>query len=392
MAARRPVTAPSMGRTRTTLVALAWPGRRPGRLLAALCALLLLVPAASAQMVASPSRSPARAPAPLTPEAVADLRLREIGPANMSGRIVDVAVNERNPYVFYVASATGGVWKTTNNGVTYEPVFENQGTHSVGAIALHPQDTALIWVGTGERASRQSSSWGDGVYRSGDGGRTWTHMGLRDTHHIGRIALHPSDPGTVFVAAMGHLWGPNEERGLYKSTDGGATWRRTLYVDENTGVVDVAIDPEQPAVMYAASYQRRRTPYAFHGGGPGSALWKSSDGGETWTKLGPTAAVSVAASMVGGDGKASDADAPDESAGAGDSDVADDSLRVNGGINAIGLPAGEYGRIGISIHRADPRIVIASVEQGWRYNASTAYVERRAGVYRSEDRGETWEH
>jgi photosystem II stability/assembly factor-like uncharacterized protein len=307
--------------------------------------------------------------APMPPE-LGGLTLRSIGPANMSGRIVDLDVNERNPYVIYAASSTGGVWKTTTNGVTWQPIFEKEGTHSVGDIAVHPVDTGVVWVGTGERASRQSSSWGDGVYKSTDGGRTWRNMGLRDSHHIGRIALHPSNADVVFVAAMGHLWGPNEERGLYKSTDGGASWRRVLHVDSVSGVVDVAIDPKEPQTMYAASYQRMRKPFGFHGGGPGSALYKSTDGGESWRKIAPLAAGRV----------------PDGRARAGDA-LAADTLGAPG---PNGLPKGEYGRIGISIHRADPRIVYVSVEQGYRYNASTAYVERRAGLYRSEDHGETW--
>ena len=276
------------------------------------------------------------------------LRPRNIGPAVMSGRIVDLAVAESDPAKFYVASATGGVYKTSDNGITLVPVFENEGTHSVGAIALHQRDTSVVWVGTGERANRQSSSWGDGVYKSTDGGASWTNVGLRDSKHIGRIALHPDDADLVYVAAMGHLWGPNEERGLYRSADGGATWEPILRVDEDTGVVDVALDPADPNIVYAATYQRRRRPWGFHGGGPESALHRSADGGDTWDRLsGP-------------------------------------------GI-ARGLPDGILGRIGISIYRSDPRIVYASVEQGYRYNASTAYTERRAGIYRSEDRGGTWE-
>jgi photosystem II stability/assembly factor-like uncharacterized protein len=276
-------------------------------------------------------------------EVLNGLEFREIGPVIMSGRVVDLAVVESNPTTFYVAAATGGVWKTQNNGVTFEPVFFDEGTHSVGAIVVHQRDTNIVWVGTGERANRQSSSWGDGVYKSTDGGATWQNMGLRDSKHIGRIVLHPDNPDVVYVAAMGHLWGPNDERGLYMSEDGGATWTRTMQFDENTGVVDVAMDPVDPAVLYAASYQRRRRGYGFNGGGPGSGLHKSTDGGRSWREL------------------------------------------------TNGLPEGEKGRIGISIYRTDPRIVVVSVEQGWRYNASTAYGERRAGVYRSEDKGETWE-
>ena len=278
----------------------------------------------------------------LNSDSLHGLQFRNIGPANMSGRIVDLAVLEKDTYTFYVATATGGLWKTTNNGVTFKSIFENEGTHSIGDVAVHQTSDNILWVGTGERANRQSSSWGDGVYKSTDGGKTWTNMGLRDSHHIGRIVLDHYDPETIFVAAMGHLWGPNEERGLYKSTDGGATWNRILHVDEDTGVVDVAMDPSEPNTLYAATYQRRRRPYGFHGGGPGSGLYKTTDGGATWTEL------------------------------------------------TVGLPEGEKGRIGISIYRHDPDIVYVSVEQGFHYNASTAYVERRAGLYRSEDKGETW--
>lgn len=286
---------------------------------------------------------------PLATPQLDGLRFRNIGPAVMSGRIVDLAVVESDPTKFYVASATGGVLKTADNGITLAPVFENERTHSVGAIAVHQVDTATVWVGTGERANRQSSSWGDGVYRSDDGGATWTHAGLPASRHIGRIALHPTDPDIAYVAAMGNLWGPNHDRGLYRTRDKGNSWTRILFVDENTGVVDVALDPDDPQTVYAASYQRRRRPWGFHGGGPGSALYRSLDGGDTWERLsGP-------------------------------------------GVER-GLPEGDLGRIGISVYRSDPRIVYASVEQGWRYNASTAYTERRAGVYRSDDRGATWEH
>ncbi len=266
----------------------------------------------------------------------------------MSGRIVDLAIVERDPSVFYIASSTGGVWKTTTGGILWDPIFESEGTHSVGDIAVHQRDTSIVWVGTGERASRQSSSWGDGVYKSIDGGESFTHMGLPDSKHIGRIRMHPENPDIVFVAAMGHLWGPNEERGLYRTTNGGRDWEAVLQVDENTGAVDVAIDPRNPEIMYAATYQRRRRPWGFHGGGMGSALWKSTDGGSTWISL------------------------------------------TNSGLNN-GLPAGDIGRIGIDIYRADPRIVYVSVEQGERFNASTAYEQREAGIYRSEDSGESWE-
>jgi photosystem II stability/assembly factor-like uncharacterized protein len=280
----------------------------------------------------------------LTSELLSGLAPRSIGPANMSGRFVDLAVVESDPYVYYAASATGGVFKTTNNGVTFTPVFEREGTHSVGDIEVHQASPDVVWVGTGERANRQSSSWGDGVYKSEDGGKSWTNMGLRDSHHIGRIVLHPTDSAIVYVAAMGHLWGNNEERGLFKSTDGGTTWRKILHIDDMTGVSDVAMDPTNPDLLYAAAYQRQRKPFGFHGGGPGSGLYKTTDGGATWKEL------------------------------------------------RNGLPEGDYGRIGISVYRKDPRIVYVCVEQGSRYTASTSYEEGLAGVYRSEDFGESFTH
>lgn len=272
------------------------------------------------------------------------LRARTIGPANMSGRIVDLAVNESDSYQFYAASATGGVWKTTDNGVTWRPVFEREAVHSVGAIALDQRDPNVVWVGTGEATNRQSSGWGDGVYKSTDGGATWRHMGLRDSKHIARIAIDPTNSSVVYVAVPGHLWGPNRERGLYKSTDGGSTWSLVLARDEDTGAVDVAIDPSDPDIVYAALYTRRRAPFGFVGGGAGSGLYKSTDAGRTWRRL------------------------------------------------TRGLPEGTVGRIGISIYRKDPRVVYISLEQGERYTSSISYGKRLGGVFRSEDRGETWRH
>lgn len=313
----------------------------PTRLLAsfAVFAALLVPPIAAA-----PERAVPQSRALIDASLLAGLSFRTIGPAAMSGRVVDLAVVEADPSTFYVATATGGLWKTTDNGVTLTPVFEREPVHSIGAVAVSQARPDIVWVGTGERANRQSSSWGDGVYKSTDGGRTWTNMGLRDSHHIGRIVIHPTNPDIVYVAAMGHLWGPNRERGLYKTTDGGRTWTAVLQVDEVTGVVDVAMDPSNPNILYAASYQRQRRAYGFHGGGPGSALWKTTDGGRTWRKL------------------------------------------------TAGLPTGDWGRVGISIYRKDPRIVYVCIEQGERYNASTAYLQRKAGIYRSDDRGEHWTH
>ena len=291
--------------------------------------------------------SPRPASAQISPSDIEGMRSRSIGPANMSGRLVDVAVVEANTKVFYIASATGGVWKTTDNGVRFTPVFEREAVHSVGDVVVHQADTSVVWVGTGERANRQSSSWGDGVYKSTDGGDSWTNMGLPESHHVGRIVMHPDDSDIVYVAALGHLWGPNPDRGLYKTTDGGDTWERILFVDPQTGATDVAMDPSNPNILYAAMYQRQRRPWGFHGGGPGSGLYKSTDAGESWVKL------------------------------------------TNSGLDN-GLATGDMGRIGITIYRSDPRIVYISLEQGERFNASTAYEQRLAGIYRSDDRGENW--
>ena len=273
----------------------------------------------------------------------AGLRLRNIGPATMSGRFVDMDVVESNPFIMYVASSTGGMYRTLDNGISWAPVFEREGTHSIGDVAIYQPDPNIIWVGTGERASRQSVGWGDGIYKSTDGAKTWTNVGLKTSMHIGRIVTHPSNPAIVHVAAQGSVWGPGGDRGVYRTLDGGKTWQRTLHVDDDTGATDLAMDTLDPNVLYAATYQRRRTAFGFNGGGPGSALWKSSDGGATWTKL-----------------------------------------------TGNGLPDGEYGRIGIAVYRKDPRILIVSIEQGFRYNASTAYTERRGGIYRSNDSGKTW--
>ncbi len=274
---------------------------------------------------------------------LAGLRLRGIGPASMSGRVVDMDVLESNPYTMYVAGATGGLWRTRDNGVTWESLFDAVPVHSIGDVVVNQANPNIIWVGTGERASRQSVGWGDGVYKSTDAGRTWTNVGLRGSKHIGRIVLHPTDANVAYVAAQGSVWGPGGERGLFKTTDGGANWTRALYVDEETGATDVAIDGTNPDIMYAAMYQRRRSAFGFDGGGPGSGLYKSTDAGATWTKL-----------------------------------------------TGNGLPSGEYGRIGISVYRKNSSVLVVSVEQGARYNASTAYIQRKAGLYRSDDKGGTW--
>ncbi|MBA2705131.1 MAG: hypothetical protein H0U60_14930 [Blastocatellia bacterium] len=259
-----------------------------------------------------------------------NLQFRSIGPAIMGGRIDDIAVVESNPSVYYVGAATGGVWKTVNNGTTFEPIFDTQPNTSIGDIAIAPSDPNIIWVGTGEPNNRQSSSWGDGVYRSLDGGKTWANMGLRDTKHIGRVVIDSRDPNLVYVAALGHLWGPNKERGVFKTTDGGKTWTNVLFINEDTGVIDLAMDPQSPMTLYAAAYQRRRTPWGFNGGGPGSALYRTIDGGANWTKL------------------------------------------------TKGLPEGTTGRIGLDVYRGNPNTVYAIIEN------------TKGGVFRSDDRGDNW--
>jgi len=261
---------------------------------------------------------------------LSQLEWRNIGPAIMGGRIDDFAVVESNPHIAFVATASAGIWKTSNNGVTWKPLFDDQPVSSIGNIAVAASDPSILWAGTGEPANRQSSSWGDGVYKSTDGGESWTHMGLENTHHIGGVHIHPRNPDIVYVAAIGHLWGPNEERGVYKTTDGGKTWTNTKFIDENTGFIDLAMDPESPDTLYAAAYQRRRRAYGFNGGGPSGGLYKTTDGGASWKKL------------------------------------------------TEGLPSGDMGRIGIDIYRKDPRIVYAIIQN------------EEGGIFRSEDKGASW--
>jgi photosystem II stability/assembly factor-like uncharacterized protein len=269
---------------------------------------------------------------PAYDSALKNLKFRSIGPATMGGRTDDLAVVESDPRIIYAGTAAGGIFKSINGGTTWKPIFENQPNPSIGDLALAPSNPSILYVGTGEPNNRQSSSWGDGVYKSMDGGTTFVHMGLKDTHHIGRIVVHPTDPRTVFVAALGDLWGPNKERGVYKSTDGGVNWTQTLFINEDTGVSDIAIDPHSPNILYAAAYQHRRTVFGYNGGGPGSGIYRSTDAGEHWTKL------------------------------------------------ANGLPAsGDIGRCALDIYRKNSNIVYALIQH-----------ETLGGVYRSEDKGESW--
>jgi photosystem II stability/assembly factor-like uncharacterized protein len=243
---------------------------------------------------------------------------RSIGPANMGGRIDDIAVVETAPSTYYIGFATGGVWKTENNGTTFTPIFDEQPVTSIGDIAIAPSNPDVIYVGTGEANNRQSASFGAGVYKSTDAGKHWKYMGLKETQSIARVVVNPKDPNIAYVAALGHLFGPNKDRGLYKTTDGGATWTNTKFIDEDTGFTDVVIDPSNPNTLYAASYQRRRVPWGFNGGGPGSGIWKTTDAGKTWTKF-----------------------------------------------SGSGLPGNPViGRIGIDIARSHPQTIYASIEVG----------------------------
>ncbi|MGE3490179.1 MAG: glycosyl hydrolase [Vicinamibacterales bacterium] len=257
---------------------------------------------------------------------------RNIGPATMGGRVDDLAVLESNPAVFYVGTATGGLWKTVNNGTTWDVLFDDlDDAVSIGDIAINPNDANTVWVGSGENNNRQSGSWGNGVYKSTDGGRTWKNVGLPNSRHIARIIVDPVDHDVVYVAALGSLWGPGGERGVYKTTDGGLTWARVLHVDDDTGATELVMDPSNNKVIYAATYQRRRATWGFNGGGPGSAMWKSSDAGRTWTKL------------------------------------------------TQGVPAGHLGRIGMDVYRSNPNILYARIEHA-----------TESGTYRSDDAGLSW--
>jgi len=223
--------------------------------------------------------------AQLTEPLLNSFKPREIGPATMGGRTVDFAVYEDDPSIFYAATASGGLLKTVNGGNSWENVFDRQSSVSIGDVAINPTDPNVVWVGTGEANNRQSSSWGDGIYKSTDGGKTWMNMGLKESNHIGRIVINPQDTDIVYVAALGHLWGANPERGVYMTSDGGVTWKQVLAIDEDTGAVDLIMDPANPKVLLAAAYQRRRTGWGFNGGGPGSGIYKTVDGGRTWRKV-----------------------------------------------------------------------------------------------------------
>jgi len=225
--------------------------------------------------------SPAIARAQLDSLTLAGFRWRNIGPANFGGRVADIAAIPSPSKTFYVATAGGGIWKTTNAGTTFKPIFDNQRVVAMGALAIAPSDTNQVWAGTGEQNSRNTIEPGMGIYKSTDGGKTWKLMGLEKTQHIGRIVVHPTNPNVVYVAALGAAWKSNPERGLYKTEDGGATWKLVKFIDDSTGFIDVAMDPSNPQVLFASAYQRLRGPYFLNSGGKGSGLWKTTDGGAT---------------------------------------------------------------------------------------------------------------
>ena len=271
---------------------------------------------------------------PITSEQLRALHPRPIGPAVAGGRIHDVEALPDNASVIYVATASGGLWKTTNRGHTWRNIFENMPVSTFGDVAIAPSDPDILYAATGEQNNRQSTSWGNGVYRSDDAGESWRHLGLVETRHIGKVEVDPHDPDVVYVAALGNLWMPSPERGVFKSADGGATWAKVLFVDDLTGVVDLVMDPSNPDVLYAAAYQRLRRAWGFNGGGPGSGIYKTSDGGLSWTLL------------------------------------------------TAGLPEGDKGRIGLALAASEPSVVMATVQ--------TTSNETQ-GTYRSEDAGLTWE-
>lgn len=295
-----------------------------------ICLILVLFLLSSFSMAAK-KKEAVKAKDPLGSKTFSGLKLRNIGPAFTSGRIADFAVNPKNHSEYYVGVAAGNVWKTVNSGTTWTPVFDKYGAYSTAAVVIDPNNTNVVWVGTGEYNSQRAIGYGDGVYRSEDGGKSFKNMGLKTSEHIGRIIIDPRN-SHVYAAAQGPLWGPGGERGLYKSTDNGKTWKAIFTISENTGFTDIVMDPRNPDILYAASYQRRRRVFTLINGGPETAIYKSTDAGATWEKM------------------------------------------------KSGLPGGDMGRIGLTISPANPDVVYAIIEaQG-----------KSSGFYRTTNRGATW--
>ncbi|MEZ4923055.1 MAG: hypothetical protein R2780_07805 [Crocinitomicaceae bacterium] len=264
---------------------------------------------------------------------VSGLSFRCIGPALTAGRVIDIAVNPNNPDQYYLAIASGGVWKTDNHGNSYYPIFDGQGSYSIGCITIDPTNENTIWVGTGENNNQRSVGYGDGVYKSIDGGKSWKNMGLKNSEHISKVIVDPRNSDVVYVAAYGPLWSEGGERGLYKTTDGGENWERIHFISDNTGTCDLIMDPENPDVLYEAVHQRRRHVFTYIGGGEESSVYKSIDGGKTWKEI------------------------------------------------TSGLPSGKMGRVGLAISPADHNYVYAIVEAE----------EDKGGFFRSTNNGLSWE-
>ncbi|WP_246070063.1 WD40/YVTN/BNR-like repeat-containing protein [Mangrovivirga cuniculi] len=271
-------------------------------------------------------------PTKLTDSTFSGIKFRNIGPAFMSGRIADIAIHPEDESTWIVGVGSGGVWKTTNAGTTWKPVFDDQSSYSIGCVTIDPSNPNVVWVGTGENIGGRHAGYGDGIYKSSDGGQSWQNMGLKNSEHISKIIIHPINSDIIWVAAQGPLWSKGGERGLYKSTDGGKTWNKTLGGSEWTGVTDILIDPRNPDLLYAATWDRHRTVAAYMGGGPGTGLHKSTDGGETWKEL------------------------------------------------TSGLPEENMGKTGLAMSYENPDVIYAAIE----------LKRRTGGVYMSSDRGETW--
>ena len=262
-----------------------------------------------------------------------NMRLRSIGPSGMSGRITAIDVVDNDPDTWYMGSASGGVWKTTNAGATWKPIFDGQGTLNIGSIAIQQNNPSVVWVGTGEGNPRNSLNLGDGIFKSLDGGKTWKRMGLEKTHNIHRILIDPVNPDIVYAAAIGNPYAEHPERGVYRTTDGGETWKLVLHTNDTSGCAELVMDPSNPNKLIACMWQHRRTPWSFKSGGPGSGLYITVDGGKNWKKLG----------------------------------------------KEDGLPAGNYGRIGLAFAESMPSRVYAMVEA------------TKNGLYKSDDGGFNWE-
>jgi len=293
----------------------------------------------------------------LSPDVAKAFKFRAIGPSRQSGRFVDFAVPALEPNTIYAATGSGGLWKSANNGISWESIFDTQPVISIGDIAVAATDPKIVWVGTGEHTSSRSTYWGDGVYKSIDAGKTWTNMGLKDSHHIGRILIDPKDPNIVYVAALGPLYSQGGDRGVFKTIDGGKTWTKSLEVKADgrmVGAADLVMDPKNAKILYATAYDKERLPWTFNLAGPGSGIYKTADAGKTWNKL------------------------------------------------TGGLPGGMLGRIGVDVYAKNPLILYANVENGNKVGMSDAdrLAELRAGkssdaiigeeVYRSDDGGKTW--